>query len=123
MTKKRNIRSGDHRALIRILDHIFAFHKAAAQSNQPKLIEQTAQLQKACMEEAEKVDLNVFVASPNETFKPVLYQLAGKKTQAITGSLVAETLVPGYILRGKILRPALVRLVEPGPVPGRSFSG
>jgi hypothetical protein len=48
--------------VVRILDHIFALHNAAARSGQPELAEQIAHFQNACRDAARRVGLTPFVA-------------------------------------------------------------
>ena len=56
--------------LVRILDHIFALHAAAAHSGQPRLAEQLAQFQNACRDAARRIGLTPFVATPDEPLMP-----------------------------------------------------
>ena len=99
--------------LVRILDQIFAMHGAAARSNQPKVVEQIAQLQNACQGAVRRLGLNGFVAQANEPFDATRHQLLDTKQKTVDGAVVAETLAAGYTFQGKLLRPALVRMREP----------
>ncbi len=54
--------------LVRILDHIFAVKQAAANSAQPKLIEQMGNFHTACLDIARRVGLTAFVANASEPF-------------------------------------------------------
>ena len=98
--------------LVRILDHTFALHAAAARSNQPRVVEQIAQFQNACQGAVRRLGLNTFVAESNEPFDPARHQLLDTKQKPADGSVVAETLAAGYTFQGKLLRPALVRIRE-----------
>lgn len=103
--------------LIQILDHIFALHVAAARSNQPKVAEQISQFQNACRGMVRRVGLNAVVPEPNEPFSAERHQVIGGK-KPTDGGPIAETIASGYTFQGKTLRPALVRLREPGtPAP------
>jgi molecular chaperone GrpE (heat shock protein) len=94
---------------VRILDHIFALHGAAARSNQPKVAEQIGHFQSACRGVIRRLGLTVFVAEKNEPFNPERHQVAdGVKPAA--DSVIGETVATGYTFQGKLLRPALVKL-------------
>ena len=54
--------------LVRILDHVFLLHAAAARSGQPKLAEQIANFQNACRDAARRIGLVPFIAEPDEPF-------------------------------------------------------
>ncbi|HEV2453054.1 MAG TPA: nucleotide exchange factor GrpE [Verrucomicrobiae bacterium] len=101
--------------LVRILDHIFALHSAAVRSNQPKVVEQIAQLHNACQGAVRRLGLNGFTAQPNEPFDPTRHQLLDTKQKPAEGAVVSETLAAGYTFQGKLLRPALVRMREATP--------
>jgi molecular chaperone GrpE (heat shock protein) len=106
--------------LVRILDHIFALHAAAARSNQPKVVEQISQLQNACQGAVRRLGLNGFVAQPNESFDATRHQLLDTKQAPADGAVIAETLAAGYTFQGKILRPALVRMREAASAPAET---
>jgi molecular chaperone GrpE (heat shock protein) len=95
--------------LVRILDHIFALHLAAARSADPKVAEQIAQFQSACRGIVRRVGLAAFVAEPDEAFNPERHQVADG-TRPSADSVIGETAGAGYTFQGKLLRPALVRL-------------
>ena len=95
--------------LVRILDHIFALHIAAARSAEPKVAEQIAHFQSACRGVVRRVGLVAFEAGPDEAFDPGRHQVAdGAKPSA--GSVIGETVGAGSMFQGKLLRPALVNL-------------
>jgi molecular chaperone GrpE (heat shock protein) len=106
--------------LVRILDHIFALHAAAARSNQPKVVEQISQLQNACQGAVRRLGLNGFVAQPNEAFDANRHQLMDTKQAPPDGAVVGETLAAGYTFQGKMLRPALVRVREAVSAPAET---
>jgi molecular chaperone GrpE (heat shock protein) len=110
--------------LVRIFDHIFALHAAAARSGQPQLAGQIAQFQNACRGTVHRIGLTPFAAEPGEAFDAVRHQLADAKGTPPAGAVVAETIAAGYTFQGKLLRPAIVRLREAAapaaPPPARS---
>ena len=102
--------------LVRILDHIFALHNAAARAGQPKVAEQISHFQSACRGVIRRVGLAAFAAEKNEPFNPERHQVAdGAKPAA--DSVVGETVGPGYTFQGKLLRPALVKLRDKNAAP------
>lgn len=103
--------------LVRILDHAFALHSAAARAGQPKVTEQIAQFQNACNGAVRRMGLNSFVAAPNEPFDAGRHQLLDTMQKPSEGAVVAETLAAGYTFQGKLLRPALVRVREASVTP------
>lgn len=98
--------------LVRILDHVFALHAAAARSNQPKVTEQIAQFHNACRGTVRRIGLASFVGEPDEPFDPERHQLADEKQKPFDGAVIAETIGAGYTFQGRLLRPAVVRLRE-----------
>ena len=100
--------------LVRILDHVFALHAAAVHSNQPQLAEQITQFQNACRSVARRVGVTPFVAEPDEPFNPDHHQAVDAKSKPPADAAIAETVGVGYTFQGRLLRPALVRLKEPG---------
>jgi molecular chaperone GrpE (heat shock protein) len=103
--------------LVRILDHVFALHAAAARSGQPRVAEQMTQFQNACREAAHRVGVVPFVAVPDEPFDAKRHQAANMESEPPAGATVAETVGTGFTYQGKLLRPALVRLREASPPP------
>ena len=109
---------------VRILDHVFALHAAAARSGQPRLAEQLTQFQNACCDAARRIGLVPFAAAPDEPFKADQHQALDAEAKPPADAVVAETIGPGYTFQGRLLRPALVRLrekgsaVEPAELPG-----
>ena len=95
--------------VVRILDHIFALHNAAARSGQPELAEQIAQFQNACRDAARRVGVTPFQAVPEEKFDPQKHRAHGVENPPAE-AVVAETLAPGLTFQGRLIRPALVRL-------------
>ena len=97
--------------VVRILDHIFALHTAAARSGQPELAEQISGFQNACRDAARRVGLTPFAAEPDEIFDAQKHRAHGVENPP-AGAVIAETLAPGLTLQGRLVRPVLVRLQE-----------
>jgi molecular chaperone GrpE (heat shock protein) len=105
--------------VVRILDHVFALHNAAARSGQPELAENVGQFQNACRDAARRVGVTPFHAEPEEKFDAQKHRAHGLETPPADG-VVAEMLAPGLTFQGRLIRPALVRLQEavpPAPAP------
>jgi len=99
--------------LVRVFDHIFALHAAAARSGQPQLAEQITHFQNGCRDTVRRIGLTPFTAEPGEAFDATRHQVPqvpGSKTEPPEGAVVAETIGSGYTFQGKLLRPAFVRL-------------
>jgi molecular chaperone GrpE (heat shock protein) len=103
--------------LVRILDHIFALHVAAARSGQPKVAEQLSQFQNTCRGMVQRLGLAVILTEPNEPFNPERHQAVGVKEKPAAGAITVETIAPGYTFQSKLVRPALVRLRDETPAP------
>lgn len=98
--------------LVRILDHVFVLHAAAARSGQPKLAEQIANFQNACRDAARRIGLVPFSAGPDEPFNAGRHQAVGTEEKPPADAVVAETVGAGFTFQGRLLRPALIRLRE-----------
>jgi len=96
--------------LVRILDHIFALHAAAAHSGQSHLTEQLTQFQNACRDAARRIGLTPFAAVPDEPFNAERHQAVGVESKPAADAVVAETVGQGYTFQGRLLRPVLVQL-------------
>ncbi len=106
--------------VVRILDHIFALHNAAARSGQPELAENIGQFQNACRDAARRVGVTPFSAASEEKFDAQKHRAHGVENPP-ADVVIAETLAPGLTFQGRLIRPALVRLQEavattPAPV-------
>jgi molecular chaperone GrpE (heat shock protein) len=101
--------------LVRILDHVFLLHAAAARSGQPKLVEQITQFQNACRDAARRIGLVPFIAEPEEPFNAERHQPVGAEEKPPANSVVVETVGAGFTFQGRLLRPALVRLRQANP--------
>ena len=95
--------------VVRILDHIFALHQAAARSGQPELIAQLGHFQTACRDVARRIGLLPLAVEANQPFDGERHKLLDSET-APAGALIGEVLAAGYTYQGQPLRPALVKL-------------
>lgn len=95
--------------VVRILDHIFALHQAAARSGQPELIAQLNHFQNACRDVARRIGLLPLAVEANQPFDGERHKLLDSET-APAGALIGEVLAAGYTYQGQPLRPALVKL-------------
>jgi molecular chaperone GrpE (heat shock protein) len=109
--KLRRAESEWLQVVVRILDHVFALHNAAARSGQPELAEQIGNFQNACRDAARRVGLTPFAAAPDEKFDAQKHRAHGVENPP-ADAVAAETLAPGLTLQGRMVRPALVRLRE-----------
>jgi molecular chaperone GrpE (heat shock protein) len=96
--------------LVRILDHVHALNRAAAQSRQPTVIEQLGRFQNACHDAARRVGLTPFVAASSDKFDEQRHQCVDAQNKPADGAVVEETVANGYTFQGALVRPALVRL-------------
>jgi len=101
--------------LVRILDHVFVLHAAAARSGQPRLEEQISNFQNACRDAARRIGLAPFTAEPDEPFNAERHQIVDGEGKPSADTVVAETAAPGFTFQGRLLRPALVRLRQANP--------
>jgi molecular chaperone GrpE (heat shock protein) len=101
--------------IVRMLDHVYALHRAAVRSGQTGLIEQLGNFQGACRDVARRIGLAAFVPTPGETFDSNTHQLADPKTPAREGAPIAEVVATGYTYQGRLLRPPLVTLQAAAP--------
>lgn len=101
----------------RVLDNIYALYLAAVRSGQPEIASQIGQFQTACREATRRVGLTTYVGEPNEPFDPARFRAHGVENPPAEAT-IAETLAVGFQFQGRLIRPALVRLLaEPSPVP------
>jgi molecular chaperone GrpE (heat shock protein) len=122
--KLRRIEAEWLQVLVRILDHVHALNRAAAQSRQPNVIQQLNRFQNACHDAARRVGLTPFIAVADEKFDTQRHQVVDGQSKPVEGATVDETVASGYTFQGKLLRAAVVRLRdeneihEQPPVPG-----
>jgi len=108
--KLRRIEAEWLQVVVRVLDHVHALNRAAAQSKQPNVIQQLARFQTACHDAARRVGLTPFIAAAEEKFDAQKHQLIDGQPKPTDGAFVEETVANGYTFQGKLLRPAIVRL-------------
>lgn len=104
-------------AAVRVMDHVFALHKAALQSGQPKLISQISNFQHAVVDVMRRMGLTPHEAELGTSYNKELHQVMGEDHKELTQPSVAETLAPGFTFQGRLVRPPLVRLVEQEDMP------
>ena len=107
--KLRRIEGEWLQVVVRVLDHIFALHNAAARSGNAELVEHIGTFQNACRDAARRVGLTPLSAAPQEKFDAQKHRAHGLESPP-PDALVAETLAPGMSFQGRLLRPVLVRL-------------
>ena len=107
--KLRRVEADWLQVVVRVLDHIFALHNAAARSGNPDLADQISHFQNACREAARRVGLVPFHAAPEEKFDSQKHRAHGVEHPPAE-AVVAEMMAPGMTFQGRLLRPALVRL-------------
>src|SRR5579871_6335954 len=121
--KLRRVENDWVQVLVRILDHVHAINRAAAQSGLPNVVEQLGRFQNACHDAARRVGLVPFAAAPDEKFDAQRHQVVSGQPKPAEGALVDETMANGYTFQGRLLRPAMVRVranSEGGNNPGLS---
>jgi molecular chaperone GrpE (heat shock protein) len=100
-------------AVGRVMDHIHALHLAALRSGQPNLVAQMERFHTACRDALRRVGFAAIAAGPDEVFDPRKHQTADGSRPA-EGARVEETVAPGYVYQGHLLRPVIVKVAEPG---------
>ena len=107
--------------LVRVLDHVYALHRAAKHSGQSNLIDQLAHFQNACRDAACRIGLVVFAPAAGDGFEPGQHQTADGRKDIPDDAKIFETVATGYTFQGQMLRPALVLLDAPkAPLPVQS---
>jgi molecular chaperone GrpE (heat shock protein) len=110
LDKLRRLEADWLQVLVRILDHVYALNRAAAQSRQPTVIEQLSRFQNACHDTARRVGLTPFLAARDDKFDTQKHQVMDGQTKPVEGASIEETIATGYTFQGKLIRPALVKL-------------
>ena len=98
--------------LVRILDHVFALHAAAARSGQPKVAEQITQFPKRLPRRRAADRPRAVHRRAGRAVQRRAPSGRRQEEKPPAGAVVAETVGTGYTFQGKLLRPALVRLRE-----------
>lgn len=108
--KFRRVEAEWLQVVVRILDHVHALNRAAAQSRLPSVIDQLGRFQVACHDAVRRVGLTPFVATREEKFDAQRHQIVDGQTTPAENATVDETLANGYTFQGRLIRPAGVRL-------------
>lgn len=108
--KLRRAESEWLQAVGRVMDHIHAIHVAAVRSGQPQLVAQMERFHGACREALRRVGFVPIAAAPDEVFDPRKHQTADGARPG-EGAKVDETVAPGYVYQGQLLRPVIVTVV------------
>lgn len=104
--------------LVRVLDHVYALHRAGKHSGQQNLIDQLAHFQNACRDAARRIGLVAFAPAAGDGFEPGQHQTADGRKDIPEDAKIFETVATGYTFQGQMLRPALVMLEAPkAPLP------
>ncbi len=111
--KLRRVEGDWVQAVGRIMDHVFALHVAAVRTGQHGLVEQIDRFHSACREALRRVGFMPIVAAPDEPFDPRKHQLP-EPGDVPEGALVDETVAPGFVFQGRLLRPVVVRIAAAG---------
>jgi molecular chaperone GrpE (heat shock protein) len=93
--------------LIRMMDHVFALHEAAARSGQTSVAEQIGQFHHACRDIIRRVGLVAFGAAPGEPFDKNRHQ-SNDNQEPPPSAVVAGTLAHGFSFQGQLVRRVLV---------------
>lgn len=99
-------------ANVRVLDHVFALHRAAVQSGQSKLIEQITHFQHAVLDVMKRLGVGLHEAQAKASFDEGLHQVLNQNPTEFKQPVVGETLAPGITFQGREVRLPLVKLVE-----------
>ena len=108
--KLRRVEADWLQVVVRILDHVHALNRAAAQSRQPTVIEQLGRFQSACHDAARRVGLTPFIAAAEDKFDAQRHQTVDGQKETVENATIEETVANGYTFQGALVRPALVRL-------------
>ena len=104
--------------LVRVLDHVYALHRAGKNSGQQNLVDQLAHFQNACRDAARRIGLVAFAPAAGDGFEPGQHQTADGRKDIPDDAKVFETVATGYTFQGQMLRPALVLIDAPkAPLP------
>ena len=99
--------------LTTILDHVYAFNRAAMRSGQPQLIDKAGNFQRACRDTARRVGLVPFVPQTGDLFDASSHQTNDHDEdsgEVPGGTRITEVTGVGYTYQGKLLRRALVKI-------------
>ena len=88
---------------VRMLDHVFALHKAAARSGQRNVIEQLTHFQNACRDTARRLGIVPIVPEAGIPFHPDSHQLLDGAKPG-DGATIADIIAPGFTFQGAVIR-------------------
>ena len=94
---------------VRILDQVYALHRAGLRSGKPELIAQFGHFQNACRDAARRIGLVPYVSALDEPFDERRHHLPNGE-KAAPGAIVEDTIASGYTFQGQLVRPALVQV-------------
>lgn len=122
--KLRRMEADWLQAVGRIMDHVFALHVAAVRSGQPAVKDQIDRFHAACRDALRRVGFSPVVATPDEPFDSRKHQVADG-ARPPDGARIDETVAPGFLFQGQLLRPVVVRVTDPAAASagGTSESG
>ena len=106
--------------LVRILDHVYALNRAAAQSGQPGLISELGHFQHACRDAARRLGVAPLVPAYGAEFDAKVHELANGEAVVPPQTKIIHTIATGYSFRGQQIRRALVS-IGPEPQPELPF--
>ena len=98
--------------VVRLIDHVYALHQAAAHSGQPNVQQQIGLFQNACRDVVRRVGLLPLEAELGEGFDDTRHRLLDNEPRPEPDAVIAETLATGFSFQGQMLRPILVRVVS-----------
>ncbi|HEY0549449.1 MAG TPA: nucleotide exchange factor GrpE [Verrucomicrobiae bacterium] len=88
---------------VRMLDHVYALHKAATRSGQRNVIEQLTHFQNACRDTARRLGVVPVVPEPGTPFHPDAHQLL-EGAKAPDGAVIEDIVAPGFTFQGAVIR-------------------
>jgi molecular chaperone GrpE (heat shock protein) len=100
--------------VVRLLDHTYALYRAAERSTQSALIDQMGLFQNSCRDVARRMGLVPLVPGLNEVFDPQLHHLPESQEKPAVGAQVCDVLATGFTYQGRLIRPAMVVVHQPG---------
>ena len=100
--------------VVRLLDHTYALYRAAERSAQPTLIEQMGLFQNSCRDTARRMGLIPLVPAVNDVFDSQIHHLSESEGKPAAGAQIRDILATGFTYQGRLIRPAMVVLQQPG---------
>ena len=97
-------------AMVRLLDHVYALHQAAARSKHPGIANQLAQFQHSCREIVRRLGIVPFEAGVGERFDTQKHQLLEAGATPPADALISDNIATGYHFQGQLVRRAIVKV-------------